>query len=333
MAKGKTHGAGLYQKNLVVGKKPDGSYIRKVVYAKTKKELERKVTEITQQIHSGIAVWENSISFAELSDIWMNQYNPMATERWVHAHNIILNKHLLPSLGQMKVRDLRQIHLQTIISGLAKQDYASKTMKEIKQTAVRIMKVAVDSDLIMRNPFSSVVIPNKEADNRKPLTPEQITLVTENWRGHRFGHVGMIMLYAGLRRGECLALRWEDVDLDKQIITVNKALDMFHNQGRIKAPKTKAGIREVPIPDILMPVLIELKKPSGYVCTTAKDLQMTETAYRRAWSSYLSYLNECAGGKMGTGGKEPVWAMEKFTAHQMRHTYASMLMCDASDAQ
>lgn len=81
MTKGKTHGAGLYQKNLVVGKKPDGSYIRKVVYAKTKKELERKVTEITQQIHSGIAVWENSISFAELADIWMNQYNPTASQR------------------------------------------------------------------------------------------------------------------------------------------------------------------------------------------------------------------------------------------------------------
>lgn len=325
MAKGRTHGAGLYQKNLVLGRKPDGSYIRKVVYAKTKKELERKVTEITQQVQNGIAVWENSISFGELSDIWMNQYNPMASERWVKYHNGILKKHLLPSLGLLKVRDLRQIHLQTIISKLAKNDYATKTMKDIKQTAVRIMKVAVDSDLIMRNPFSGVVIPIKEAKERQPLTPEQIKLVTDNWRDHRFGHVGMIMLYAGLRRGECLALKWEDIDLDKRVIKVSKALDMLHNQSTIKSPKTKAGNREVPIPDILMPVLIEKKKSSGFVCTTAKGLRMTEIAYRRAWSSYMSYLNECAGGKMGHGEHEPIWVMEKFTAHQMRHTYASML--------
>ena len=52
---------------------------------------------------------------------------------------------------------------------------------------------------------------------------------------------------------------------------------------------------------------------------------MTESAYQRAWDSYMSYLNECAGGKMGSGRKQPVWVMEKFTAHQLRHTYASML--------
>ena len=325
MTKGKTHGAGLYQKNLVVGKKPDGSYIRKVVYAKTKNELERKVTEITQQIHSGIAVWENSISFAELADIWMNQYNPTASQRWVHMHNGILKNHLLPALGQLKVRDLRQIHLQTIISKLAKQDYATHSMKQVKQTAVRIMKVAVDSDLIMRNPFTGVIVPVKEPGVRQALTPEQIALVRDNWRGHRFGHAGMIMLYAGLRRGECLALTWEDVDLDKRIIRVNKSLEVFNNTSTVKTPKTKAGIRDVPIPDILMPVLIELKKPHGNVCTSVKGTQMTECAYQRAWASYMSYLNECAGGKIGLGGKEPVWVMEKFTAHQLRHTYASML--------
>lgn len=325
MAKGKTHGSGLYQKNLVLGEKPDGSYIRKVVYAKTKKELERKVTEITQQIHSGIAVWENSISFAELADIWMNQYNPMASERWIYAHKRLLKKHLLPALGQLKVRDLRQIHLQTIISDLAKKGYASRSMKHVKQTAVRVMKVAVDSDLIMRNPFTSVVVPNKEANARQPLTPEQIALVTENWRGHRMGHAGMIMLYAGLRRGELLALTWEDIDLNKRLIRVNKSLSTLCNRITVKPPKTKAGIRDVPIPDILMPVMIELQKPHGLVCTSVKGTQMTEMAYKRGWGSYMSYLNKCAGGNMGTGGKEPVWVMEKFTAHQMRHTYASML--------
>ncbi len=325
MAKRKTHGAGLYQKNLVLGKKPDGSYIRKVVYAKTKKELERKVTEITQQIQSGIAVWENSISFAELADIWMNQYNPTATQRWTHNYNGILKNHLIPALGQLKIRDLRQIHLQTIISKLAKQGYASHTMKQIKQTAVRIMKVAVESDLIMRNPFTGVVVPFKEPTARQPLSEEQIALVRDNWRGHRFGHVAMIMLYAGLRRGECLALTWEDIDLDKRVIRVNKSLEYFQNHNRIKAPKTKSGIREVPIPDILMAVLIEIKKPHGCVCTSVKGVQMTESAYQRAWDSYMSYLNECAGGKMGSGKKQPVWVMEIFTAHQLRHTYASML--------
>lgn len=181
MAKGKSHSSGMYQKNLVLGKKPDGSYIRKSVYGKTKKELERKVTELTQQVQSGISVWENSITFGELADIWLNQYNPLASGTWVQNHKRILNKHLLPTLGQLKIKDLRQIHLQSIIAGLAKRNYASKTMKDIKQTAVRIMRIAVDSDLIMRNPFPGVSIPSKDATVRQPLTQEQINLITNNW--------------------------------------------------------------------------------------------------------------------------------------------------------
>ncbi len=56
MAKGSKKVRGLYQKNIVMGRNPDGSYIRKNIYAKTKKELELKITEITQQLQSGIAV-------------------------------------------------------------------------------------------------------------------------------------------------------------------------------------------------------------------------------------------------------------------------------------
>ena len=77
MAKTKKRENGLYHKNMVVGKKEDGSYIRKSVYAKTKKELEQKVVELTQQINNGIAVWKNDMTFKELSDIWFEQYNPI----------------------------------------------------------------------------------------------------------------------------------------------------------------------------------------------------------------------------------------------------------------
>lgn len=325
MSKGKKREDGLYHKNLVVGKNADGSYIRKSVYAKTKKELEMKITEITQELNSGIAVWENGMTFSELADIWINQYNPTASERWKYSHGVQLKKHLLPYIGSLNIKDLRQIHLQTIISKLARQDYATQTMKQIKQTAVRIMKVAVDSDLIMRNPFSGVSVPVKEPEERQPLSQKQIKLVTENWRGHRMGLAGMIMLFSGLRKGELLALTWEDIDLDNRIITVNKSLSCLCNKIKIKQPKTKSGIRKVPIPNKLFAVLDEVKKSSGIVCTSAEGEQMTEMAYKRAWESYMKYLNTCAGGTKGCGKRKACWKMEKFTAHMMRHTYATML--------
>lgn len=317
---------GLYYKNLVVGKKPDGSYIRKYIYGKTQRELESKVAAVTKQINDGIMVWQNDMTFAELTDIWLNQYNPVASERWKYRMQSLLNCHLLPSIGQMKVRDLRQIHLQAIISDKAKNGYATSMMKKIKQTAERIMRVAIDSDLIAKNPFSGVKVPVIEAEGRRALTPEEISLITNNWKGTLFGHGAMIMLYAGLRQGEVLALNWEDIDFEDRIIHVTKAREVLKNQATIKKPKTKAGYRDVPIPDILYNVLISVKKPKGLVCPDTKGRLMSGAAYKSAWESFLNHLNIKAGGQKACGPKHPhIQVIDRITAHMLRHTYATML--------
>ena len=74
MAKLKKRDDGRYQKNIIVGIKPNGKYIRKSVYAKTVKELDAKVLELTNEINAGVAVWQSDITFAQLAKIWLEQY-------------------------------------------------------------------------------------------------------------------------------------------------------------------------------------------------------------------------------------------------------------------
>ena len=134
------------------------------------------------------------------------------------------------------------------------------------------------------------------------------------------------MLYAGLRRAEMLALRWEDIDFDRKVIVVNKSLCILKNKTYIKEPKTKAGIREVPIPNKLLGPLTECRRPEGPIFQTVNVTEITEMTYKRAWESYMNYLNVCAGGTKGKSkAVKTVWVIEKFSAHQLRHTYATML--------
>lgn len=316
----------LYQKNMVLGKKADGTYIRKTIYGKTQKELDRRAMEISRQLNNGIQVWDNGLLFEELSDIWFNQYNPDASEHWKYKTEAVIRLHLNPYIGQMKIRDLRQIHLQTIISSLAKKGYATGTLKGIKQTAVRIMKVAVGSDLIMRNPFQEVKVPMKEQEHRRALTEKEIVLIINTWRGHKFGPLAMIMLFTGLRRGEALALNWEDIDFKSRMIKVTKSVQTLKGVTKLKAPKTKTSIREVPIPNMLFSMLMELRKQKGLITADQNGNIYSSSAYESEWLSYLNYLNECAGGHNGKGTNVPrVQVIDHITAHMLRHTYATML--------
>lgn len=326
MARQKKEKNGLYRKNLVVGKKADGSYIRKSVYGKTIKELEQKIVEITQQLNHGIQVWESTMTFRELANIWFEQYNLEAGENWKYGQRNMIKKYLIPPLGEMRIKDLRQLHLQTIITTLSKQGLSTSYMKKLKQIATQIMQVAVGSDLIMRNPFSDVKVPKKDPFVRRALSEKEVALITDNWRGHNLGPMAMIMLYAGLRRGEAIALEWSDIDFEKKVIHVTKAATVVKNVTRIKKPKSDAGIRDVPIPKVLRNMLMEIRKPSGYVCTNTSGEMLTESSYMSQWNSFQSYLNVCAGGRRGTGKYVPrITVIENITAHMLRHTYASML--------
>ena len=326
MARQKKEKNGLYRKNLVVGKKADGSYIRKSVYGKTIKELDQKIAEITQQLNHGIHVWENSMTFRELANIWFEQYNIEVGENWKYGQGNMIKNYLIPTLGEMRICDLRQLHLQTIIRSLSKKGLATSTMKKVKQLATQIMQVAVGSDLIMRNPFSEVKVPKKDPTKRRPLTEKEIALITDNWRGHNLGSMAMIMLYCGLRRGEAMALDWTNIDFEKKIIHVTKAASTVKNKTIIKKPKSEAGIRDIPIPKVLFKVLMEIRKPSGFVCTNINGGMLTESSYMRQWDSFRNYLNVCAGGRNGSGKYlKRITVIDNITAHMLRHTYASML--------
>ena len=317
---------GLYKKNLIVGKKPDGTYIRKQLYGKTIKELEQKIVEVTRQINHGIQVWENSMSFRNLTNIWFDEYDMEVGEVWKYDQKLIIKKHILPALGEMKISDLRQLHLQTIISSLSRDGYSASYMKKVKQIATQIMQVAVASDILIRNPFSDVKIPKKDPNPRRALTDKEIALITDSWRGHNLGPMAMIMLYAGLRKGEAIALEWKDIDFEKKVIHVTKAASSLKNVTTIKKPKTSAGTRDVPIPRVLLATLMEIRKPDGYVCTNTEGGLITDSSYKRQWASFQSYLNICAGGRNGTGRYVPrIVVIDRITAHMLRHTYATML--------
>lgn len=118
-----------------------------------------------------------------------------------------------------------------------------------------------------------------------------------------------IGLYTGMRRGEILALRWEDIDFSDNLIYVRHGVTFSNNRPVLGMPKSKAGIRSVPLKPELKEVLQSCPEKSGFVIqnTHAADTPITETTYRRMWARINRKID-----------------MHGATMHCLRHTYATL---------
>lgn len=325
-SKRKCRADGNYSKQITIGRKPDGKPIRKTIYAKTIKELEQRAAEYERQLRHGTLSSNEKITFAELASLWVKDYTPNASEKTRKEYNGLLKNHVNPVIGGYRIIDLKKHDLQAIINGMAEAGLSQSSMKKTKIAAAAVLELALDNDILMRNVFARVKVPDVEAEERQPLTEQQKRLLVETWQGHRMGLPALLMMYCGLRRGELLALTWGDVDTKNKRLTINKAVCFVGNAAEIKPPKSKAGNRTIQIPDAIIPALQNRRRASMLVCPSVQTGgAMSYTAFQAAWRSYQHYLNIAAGGEDASRSNPKIQAVEPFTAHQLRHTYATIL--------
>ena len=188
--------------------------------------------------------------------------------------------------------------------------YSASTIHRAKMLFVSLFDAAIENALCRKNPFRARFAqpPDGPSGSHRQLEPWEIDLVKTT--SHRFQLAALVMLYAGLRRGEALALTADDIDLDAGVIHVRRAVRFDGNKAELADPKTEAGARDVPI---LKPLRPYLKKVTGYIAPSAAGTMMTSSAFRSCWASYLHALSAAAG--------RPV----HIQTHDFRHTYCTML--------
>ena len=215
---------------------------------------------------------------------------------------------LLPFIGTKQLNEVKPDDAAAVWSHY--QGYSASTIKRARMLYISLFDAAIENDLCRKNPFRAKSAQPHDAPSgsHRALIPEEIALVRST--PHRVQLAALIMLYAGLRRGEVLALTPDDIDTQQGYISVNKAIRFDGNKPIIDTPKTDAGTRLVPILSIIRPYLESLTEPP---LKPVKGKEMTSTAFKRAWNSYMVHLSRAAG--------HPV----KIRPHDLRHTYCTML--------
>ena len=325
---------------------------RHVVYATSLVELRELEKQIRMDIDSGID--PNAAKVMTVNDAFdryiSRKYDLKPTTKSNYQFNY---EHFIrEGFGKEKIGKIRYSDVKKFYYDLMKErGIKPRTLDGINTVLHSTFKMAVRDEIIRSNPAEGVMAEIKKSDlwvkTRKcGLTvPEQKELVAFMQDSHQFkGWVPVItvLLGTGMRIGECLGLRWEDIDLDKRLISVNHNLvdyqdrDIKKQVRKIQTTKTRAGVRMIPMIDEVYEAFItefelqsaigfceeEIDGYSGFIFTTTDQKLMSRSAVNNAIHRIVRIHNEEEEKKAKAEGREPI-LIPQFSAHQLRHTFCT----------
>lgn len=333
---------GLYRRQVYLGKK-DGKAVYKSVYGQTQAEVEEKAIQIKLAHRKGIDVTADRDSFEKWAQRWLKTKKGNVSAGRYQVYSYCLDK--LSPLNSMPLSKIRTIDLQDIINDLAAcnphtgRPSAKKTLASVKSAAFQIFNLAFENRVVEYNPASFLKIPTKAPEeHRRALTEEEQQWILTT--PHRAQIGAMIMMYAGLRRGELIPLTWDDIDLPNRTISVNKSVEIIRGQSKQKnTGKTQCAIRTIDIPNKLVEFLQNYKENHStgtLVLPSAKGTLMSESSWRRLWESYLTEINFRHGGipediKSKYNPHGVPFLIPHITAHWLRHTFITLMYLSGVD--
>ncbi|MBM7872246.1 integrase [Clostridium pascui] len=286
MSKVRSNGEGTIYKRknggwcaeLTIGKNPlNGRLIRKSFYGKTQKEVKEKLKLAKEKLDNGILSEPITLTLKEWLGIWLTKYKKdKRRKRTFENYEYLIRIHINPHLGNIQLDKLSTEAVQDFYDMLlskgrydGKGGLSQKTVRNIHNLLHCALEKAVETRKIIFNATKATELPAREHKEIEVLTKEDELIFLKAASKDRLGIAFIVSLATGLRVGELLALRWQDLDLDKSILNVKQSL------GRVKTfdeslptksklvfgePKTKAGKRIIPLPQNVVSLLRQHRK-------------------------------------------------------------------------
>lgn len=336
MAEIKKQKDGRYHTQIYLGKDINGKRIVKSIAGRTKKDVLIRIEEVTRKYNSGVDVAGGSATFEAWAERWLPYKANVVSERQCDMYRRMLNR-LFHDFGKQAISEIQAFEIQAYIDELAAYNpqthkpTSKRTLSCYKDLFSQIFEYAIMNRAMSFNPARYVKIPRSApVKTRRALTPQERLWIEQT--PHRMQTAAMIMLYAGLRRGEVLALTWDDVDLTLNTIVVNKAVSFVNGKPILKPPKTSAGNRTVYICDRLSEYLRSYRErapDNKLVCPSLDGYIFTVDSFRNAWKSYQKELDVASGlNPHHTSKYDPRFKqleIDNITPHMLRHTFCTMM--------
>lgn len=329
------NGKNYYRVTRTVGKKADGTAIRKTFYGTGINEANAKADAYMNDIKNGLVNDFENVTLNDMMHTWLfdvlhnsSKIKPSTFQRYEEVYRNYIKSSDIAGLKLIKITPLR---LQQFYNELSK-NYSYTRIEHLNSVLRTFFNWCIDSDYLLKNPCSKVEIKGNKSDiitnQRKEveiLSEDEILKIKDYLTGKRFETLFLLDFATGLRLGELLALDWSVIDLENKTLKVERSVkDVYiyedeenrHLKTVFQIPKTKYSFRSVSIPDVIIDVLKKEDKKEGLLF---KDSEGKPLHAKNIFYHWKKILKDCN------------IPHKKF--HAIRHTYASMLLKNGVDIE
>ena len=342
MAKKRANGEGSIRKRkdgrwegrYTAGHDPEtGKAIYKNVLGKTQAEVKKKLKQAIGETQALDVAKVGKYTIGQWMEVWFQDYAKIKVRPSSHqTYQGYIHNHIRPNIGEIPLEKLTSLDLQKFYKKLLTQGrvdrveakgqpkgLSAKTVRNIHQILSSALKLAQEQRLILTNPAEGCALPRVEHQEMKTLTTVQLASFFREARESGVFELYYLELATGLRRGELLGLKWEDIDLERGDLRVRRQVSRINGEV-VEAPlKTKNAYRTLPLAEDTVSVLKEQRRkvgnspwvfpsPNGGPISPDSVLHMLHRVLKRA-------------------------GLPKVRFHDLRHTFATLALQNGVDVK
>ncbi|MEQ4210287.1 tyrosine-type recombinase/integrase [Actinopolymorpha sp. B9G3] len=331
---------------------PNGTTARRDYYADTEKAANKALVAALSRLHQGIPAEATGWTIERFLLYWLDHVVlPARKPKTYQGYGVVVRVHLIPRLGRKKLHRLTAADVRTFLTQVrntclcclhgvdrrraegdqrccavgkcCEQVPSPRLVQQVHAVLRNALQAAVREELIGRNVAKLVQVSTPTYEVNRGVGADEARKLREVAENDRFYALYVLALYLGLRRGELLGLRWEDIDLERGVLEVRRSLQRVGGRLQPVTPKTRTSRRTIPLLGICIDALRQQAErqdrdrelagsewaDSGYVFTTTTGTPVEPDNLRRSWYP----IREAAG-------------LGPIRFHDLRHSCVTLLL-------
>lgn len=289
--------------------------IKKRVYGGTDdkgdREVKKKLKVYIKEVDAGSYVKPNNMKVEQWINTWLEQYKKASLSDVTYNTYVLYMNHAIEIIGNHQLQNLETENVQVFINKLIKKGLSPRSIRDIVSTVKQCFNKAITLEYIKKNPVFGTELPKVVKKTKAVLNDNDIDVFKDLNHDHPMFPAILIQVRMGLRKGEVLGLRQDDIDLENKTLFIHQAIARYSNgTPYIKPyPKNEPSIRTLPIPD----EIVEVLKTYRYVKNEDNLAFTTKFGTIVNPRNYLRSTKNIFDGKV--------------TNHELRHTFITN-MCN-----